>query len=77
MKAGELRKLLQSMDDETLVVLSRDAEGNGYSPLGGIYLGAYADGKFGIHTLTDIDREHGYSEDDIVHGPAAICFWPV
>ena len=33
MTVGELRERLATLDDAMLVVLSRDAEGNGYSPL--------------------------------------------
>jgi hypothetical protein len=33
MTAGELRKALEDVPDERLVVLARDEEGNGFSPL--------------------------------------------
>ena len=29
---GQLRKLLEQFDDDTLVILQKDPEGNGYSP---------------------------------------------
>ncbi len=33
MNVGDLRRLLEGHDEDTLVVLSKDAEGNGFSPL--------------------------------------------
>lgn len=33
MTVGELKKALEKVPDDRLVVCSRDAEGNGYSPL--------------------------------------------
>jgi len=35
MTVKELKALLAKLPDETLVVLARDAEGNGFSPAGG------------------------------------------
>jgi len=36
MKVKELKKLLENCNDEDMVVLSLDGEGNSYSPLDGI-----------------------------------------
>jgi len=33
MKVRDLRRLLTPLDDDVLVVLSKDGEGNSYSPL--------------------------------------------
>lgn len=33
MKVKELKKLLEDIPDNYLVILSKDSEGNGYSPL--------------------------------------------
>lgn len=41
MKVKELIKLLQKEDPEATVILGKDAEGNGYSPLDCIYNGVY------------------------------------
>lgn len=35
MTVKELKKLIKSLPDEMLVVLQKDSEGNGYSPLAG------------------------------------------
>jgi len=36
MKLKELKSLLNEMDDEMEVILQKDGEGNGYSPLAGV-----------------------------------------
>ncbi|HEY6737592.1 MAG TPA: hypothetical protein VI076_01980 [Actinopolymorphaceae bacterium] len=38
---AELRKAIEQYDDNTVVVLARDAEGNGYAPLSGLMPGSY------------------------------------
>lgn len=39
---GELKKLLADLDDDMVVVQSKDSEGNGYSPLSGYSIEVYA-----------------------------------
>lgn len=41
MTVAELRKALESFDDDRLVVLAKDAEGNSYSPLSDLEAGLY------------------------------------
>jgi len=41
MNAGELIKYLKGFDPETEIVLQKDSEGNGYSPLAGVDDGYY------------------------------------
>jgi len=41
MNAGELIKYLKGFDPETEIVLQKDSEGNGYSPLAGADDGYY------------------------------------
>lgn len=36
---GELREELKNLPADMLVILQKDAEGNGYSPLSGVHLG--------------------------------------
>lgn len=36
MKLKELKSLLDEMDDDVEVILQKDGEGNGYSPLAGV-----------------------------------------
>lgn len=41
MTVGQLKEELAGMDDELIVVMSKDAEGNGYSPLSGVETAVY------------------------------------
>ena len=36
MKLKELKEIIKDMDDESIVILQKDGEGNGYSPLEGV-----------------------------------------
>lgn len=80
MKVSELIELLKSEDPERIVILSRDCEGNGYSPLYNVETAAYKDAEIGLESINDLTpdiRELGYCEDDIlVGGQPAIVFWP-
>jgi hypothetical protein len=51
MTVKELREALAELPDDLLVVVSRDAEGNGYSPASGISPGEYdrSDWEFRSH----------------------------
>jgi hypothetical protein len=80
MTVGELIDLLQQVDRNRLVVMSRDAEGNGYSPLAGAWSGSYSpnwSGEAGLETLTPEDLEQGYTTLDIVSGQPALILCPV
>ena len=53
-----------------IVIMSRDSEGNGYSPLADISTGAYVadstwSGEVGLEELDDEARKEGYTEDDV------------
>ena len=70
MNVGDLKKDLENFPDDMQVVLSRDVEGNGYSPLAFVGEGIYEpyntySGEF--YSLEDTD-------DD---GERVIAFWPV
>jgi hypothetical protein len=57
-------KALQKEDPKAIVVLSKDSEGNGYSPLYQIGRSIYANGEI-------------YEEDDEVEGgKRAVVLWP-
>lgn len=74
--------MLKGEDPDALVIMQRDAEGNGYSPFSGYWRGAYEAettwrGHAGIASLTEELREQGYSEDDVVRGHKAVVLKPV
>lgn len=82
MTVSELIEKLAGFDGSRLVVMSKDAEGNSYSPLSDFSTGAYAaestwSGEVGLEALTDESRADGYSEEDVVDGVSALVLWPV
>lgn len=70
MKVKDLITLLQSVNPEKKVILQKDQEGNGYSPLRGIDKNTIyvEEGRCGgtvfIETLTDDLKSKGYTEED-------------
>ena len=83
MTVKQLINKLQKCDPDREVVMSRDAEGNGYSPLDDFWEGAYrADstwhGEVGLEKLTKADREAGYTDEDVMDdGVPALILCPV
>jgi hypothetical protein len=70
MNVGELRTLLTGLDDELLVVLQADAEGNGYSPLDG--------GEVAIYVPLSTWSGEVYNDDEKPDdGKRVLVLWPV
>ena len=80
MKVKELIEILKKLDQEALVVMSRDAEGNGYEKMSGdVSTGMVFDsdeGTIGYPELDDELRKAGYGEDDIIEGTPCVVLWP-
>jgi len=82
---GQLKEILAEHDDDRVVILSSDAEGNRFSPLANdaIWSGAYRpkntwSGESGLDVLTNEDIESGYSEDDVItDGVKALFLVPI
>jgi hypothetical protein len=77
MKVSELKKLLERFDDDDLLILARDAEGNGYSPLGSVWNGIYvaeaeSRGNAYLSELSQEDQEAGFTEEDVYSEPDGI-----
>jgi predicted double-glycine peptidase len=78
MTVDELRKQLEAMDGGKLVVMSRDGEGNGFSPLEDIedehvYIADSPwSGDIRYPRLTDELRQQGYTEEDVCGDDAAV-----
>ena len=77
MNVKELIIILSKENPKRIVVMARDAEGNGYSPLSNCWTGAYRAettwyGDVGLEPGSEIPK--GYSDDDVLHGgvPALI-----
>ena len=77
MTVAELIADLQREDPARIVVMSRDAEGNGYSPLASFWTGNYRDREVGLEVLTEDDLYKGYTEADILEGVPAVILSPV
>ncbi len=70
MTVRELIELLQDEDPDALVVVQKDPDGNGYSPLNDIWEGGYVaennwSGEAYLLELTQHDRKAGYTEEDV------------
>jgi len=70
MRAGELIKVLQTVDENTVVLVASDAEGNAYGELYAVSTdqGYLKEGyEISVHflKLTEELEEEGYTEDDM------------
>jgi hypothetical protein len=86
MKVKRLIELLSQVDQDREIVMSKDSEGNYFSPLHNIEPALYVPettwhGETYPEELTEEMKERGFSEDDMYHGAAdyqhAIVLWPV
>lgn len=77
MTVKQLRDLLNKLPGDVNIILSRDAEGNMFSPLDSVTSGIYIAqttycGDFNeLHTLGEFDISHAPGESE------AVCLWPV
>lgn len=75
MSVRQLKRLLETLPEDSIVVLSKDGEGNGFSPLDSHCEGYYEPtctwaGDF-------VDAEDGdYDEDDLARMEKAVVLWP-
>jgi hypothetical protein len=83
MTVKELKELLNQFNDNDLIIMSKDSEGNRYSPLSSLEEISYEaesswEGIVGIRELTNEYIEAGYSEEDLVeNGVNAVALYPV
>jgi hypothetical protein len=73
MTVKDLIAELQDHDPDRVVIISKDAEGNGYSPLSCALTGAYRAettwrGEVGLESLDEDDIASGYTEEDVLKG---------
>ncbi len=78
MTVRDLIQQLQTLDGSSLVVLSRDEEGNGFAPLRVVdECMKYKDGETGLEELTAEDVGAGFTDDDVMRGgDKAIVLYP-
>lgn len=78
----ELKIQLENVDENRLVVMAKDAEGNGYSPLAALddastYLADSTwSGEVGIEKLTPELKKDGFTKEDVIGGVKALVLWP-
>jgi len=85
MNVGQLKKLLEPLSDENIVIMSKDGEGNYFSPLADIELAIYIPettwyGEIRVARFLTPDLERkGYSEEDTAgdEGRSAIVLYPI
>jgi len=75
MRVRDLIVLLEEQDQDRIVVMAADDEGNDFRPVSSIGTGSWDKENFGIEELTEDLEEQGYTEDDIIDGQKAICLW--
>ena len=77
MTLAELRTLvneeLKNVDESTLIVMSKDAEGNNFSPLSDYSVGWYEPTCTWAGEYYNDDDHDSESEDDV----RVVCLWPV
>ncbi len=84
MKVWELIEQLQSCNSEDIVVMSKDGEGNGYSPLFEVDASCRYEpdstwhGTTGLRgPLTTALKDRGFSDEDISEGGQdCVVLWP-
>jgi len=83
MTVKKLIKLLQEEDPNRIVILQKDGEGNGYSPLSDFMTGSYVpdstwSGEIYLEELTSELIKQGYGEEDVrTDGKKALVLCPV
>ncbi len=85
-KVKELIKMLQKEDPESVAIMSKDSEGNNYSPFSDFGVYDYVpdsgcSGDIYMRELDEKDIEQGFTEEDL--GPddpervKALVFYPI
>lgn len=78
MKVFELIELLEKCNQEAIVIMAGDEEGNYYNDVSGIDEPLYmdGDGNIGFNSITPELREQGYGDDDLVVGEECVVLFP-
>ncbi len=76
MTVRDLIELLKNEDQDRLVVMSSDGEGNHYSEFADFGRMSFRDGEVGLDGLTADLEKKGYSEEDVLDGEKCIVFYP-
>lgn len=83
MKVKQLIAELKKLPQDAEVIMSRDAEGNGFSPLDGFDIGTIHPDEVGQHRIdaffsnSHTDEACGLEKGERETFVKAICIWPV
>jgi hypothetical protein len=74
--------ILSQFDPNRILIMSKDGEGNSYSPLCSAWEASYLPnnawcGDIGLEKLTPKDKELGYTDEDVVNGIPCIVLSPI
>lgn len=82
MTVRELIKELEQCDQDSIVIMSSDGEGNTYSPLADIDDSHVYEaestwgGYIGLKEITPELVKQGYTEEDLIDGEPCVVLWP-
>ena len=77
MKIKQLIEKLQKLDQERIVVLASDPEGNRFREIDSVHEYMYNKGEIGEEKLTPLLIKQGYSEEDVMaNGRKAVVLFP-
>lgn len=76
MKVKELKELLDQFDDNDIVVLSGDGEGNSYSPLADYSKGMYIADSTWSGDFVDADEIEEDEDINLSTAVPALLLWP-
>ncbi len=70
--------ILGRFDPERIVIMSKDAEGNGFSPLSEITMAAYIPvsswgGEIGLEEITELEELAGHDESSLFSSDGIPC----
>jgi len=81
MLVKELIELLQEQDQDSLVIMSKDGEGNRFSPFSDLGDYLYTPDSTWSGSILNPEDQDEYHEDDwsdmLANSQAAVCLWPV
>lgn len=77
--AGSLIELLKQVSPDTIIVLSKDEEGNSYRQPYAVSTDYNYDAEsreVGLRQLTKEDLKKGYTDEDVMtNGKPCVCLW--
>lgn len=76
MTVAELRHLLEEFNDDDIIVLSCDSEGNRFSPLLDVTTGFYIEDSEWSGDFVDVEEVDEDENINVTGSPTAVALWP-